>query len=185
VPGVEIRLARSAAPGRRTAYTLVLVRKEGEWVCLVPALANRIVETALSRASIGCLAGAKVLGREVPKGRSRLDFLLSFRGSPVLTEVKSVSLVSGRRALFPDAPTERGARHLHELAGRCRRGGKSLVVFVVQRSDASSVSPNRGTDPVFGRALDEAAAAGVGMLAFTCRITPRGCYLARSIPVVL
>jgi sugar fermentation stimulation protein A len=155
------------------------------WVSVVPVLANRILEAALAAGGVSGLKRTRVLAREVTRGHSRFDFLLSRRGSPVLTEVKSVSLVEDGRALFPDAPTQRGARHVRELTEVRRRGGASLVVFVVQRHDAVSLSPHRARDPQFGSALEAAARAGVKLLAYTCRMAPSGCRLDRRIPVEL
>jgi sugar fermentation stimulation protein A len=95
-------------------------------------------------------------------GRSRFDFALrDLRGAETLVEVKSVTLVEDGVALFPDAPTVRGARHLSELEDYVRAGGRALVLFVVQRGDARAVAPNARTDPRFARALLSAARAGV------------------------
>src|SRR6266571_7061087 len=110
VPGADLLVAPGSAPGRRTAHTLALVRHGRGWIPLVPSLANRVFEAALRRGAVPGLAGARVVGREVVHGRSRFDFLLDHRGVRLMTEVKSVTLVLGRRALFPDAPTHRGAR---------------------------------------------------------------------------
>jgi sugar fermentation stimulation protein A len=184
-PGARLLLAPSADPRRRTRYTVVLVRKAGRWVSVIPALANRIFESALLRGGVPGLRGARLLAREVRHGRSRLDFQLRHRGQPLLVEVKSATLVEGRRALFPDAPTERGARHLRELTAFARGGGRASAVFVVQRSDARALVPHAGNDPVFAAALQEAARAGVRVRAYACRVTRRGVSLLRGIPVEL
>jgi sugar fermentation stimulation protein A len=126
-----------------------------------------------------------VVAREVKQGRSRLDFLLWHRGEPVLVEVKSATLVEGRRALFPDAPTERGTRHIRELTALARQGRRASVVFVVQRSDARRLAPHAGNDPAFATALSEAARAGVKVRAYVCRVTRRGASLVGRIPVEL
>jgi sugar fermentation stimulation protein A len=99
--------------------------------------------------------------------------------------VKSVSLVEKGRALFPDAPTARGTRHVRELIAHRAGGGESMVVFVVQRSDARDVSPYAAIDPDLTDAVTEARRAGVRLAAYTCRIGPSGCRLDRPIPVVL
>lgn len=184
-PGAELLVAPADNPGRRTAFTLTLVRQGRRWVCLVPVLANTILEAALARGGVPGLAGARVLAREVRRGCSRFDLALSHRGSSLIAEVKSVTLVEGRRALFPDAPTARGVRHVRELTELRGRGCRTAVVFVVQRADADSVSPHRGNDPAFARALEDAARAGVRLLAYTCRVSPSGVSLDRRIPVVL
>lgn len=185
VPGARLLVAPSRDARRRTAFTVVLVRHGRRWISAVPGLANRLLEAALARGAAAGLEGARILGREVARGGSRLDFLLGRRGSRLLTEVKSATLVEGGRALFPDAPTARGVRHLRELIAARRRGERSMIVFVVQRGDARSLSPHRERDPVFARTLGDAARAGVRLLAYRCRISPRRCAIGDRIPVVL
>jgi sugar fermentation stimulation protein A len=184
-PGVRILVAPTSDKTRRTVATLCLVRKGARWVSVVPTLANRLLERALDSGGLPGFGRTRVLAREVARGRSRFDFLLSVRGARTLAEVKSVSLVRRRKALFPDAPTARGARHLRELTELRRAGRPTAVVFVVQRGDADSVAPHRETDPGFAAALDEAARAGVRLRAYTSLVSPAGCRLDRRIPVVL
>jgi sugar fermentation stimulation protein A len=164
---------------------MVLVRHRRRWVSVVPSLANTIFEQALQRGAVGGLSGARIVGREVRRGSSRIDFEVATRGARALVEVKSATLVEKGQALFPDAPTARGTRHLLELSKHCRKGGRALVVFVVQRDDARSLSPHRANDPVFAAALSHAVGTGVRVLAFACRVTPDGIRLDRRIPVVL
>ena len=183
-PEAELRLAPSDDPRRKTRYTAVLVRRGRRWVSLVPAHANAVLASALAKGALPGLVAARILRREVAHGRSRFDFLLRVRGREVLTEVKSASLVVGRRALFPDAPTSRGTRHVRSLTAHVRAGGQALVVFVVQHPAAHSLSPHGGHDPDFDRALREAAASGVRLLAYACRVGPRGVSILRRIPVV-
>jgi sugar fermentation stimulation protein A len=129
------------------------------------------------------LEGATVRAREVRHGASRIDFLLRHRGRDVLTEVKSATWVVGRRALFPDAPTVRGARHLRELAEVARNGAGAALIFVVQRTDVTSLAPHAERDPAFAAALRDAQNAGVQVLAYRCSVTPRGARLLDRIPM--
>ncbi len=183
-PGARLRLV-PAPPGRArsTGHTLALVRHRGEWVSLIPALANDVLVAALRREGVPGLRGARVVAREVTCGRSRFDLLLSTRSGRCVVEVKSATLVEERLALFPDAPTARGARHVRELGALVRRGVRAAVVFVVQRADADALRAHAGHDPAFDAALRKAVRAGVRVLAFTCRVTPRGVSLVRRIPV--
>jgi sugar fermentation stimulation protein A len=115
--------------------------------------------------------GEKTRVRKEP--RSRFDFYLEGPGvPPALVEVKSVTLCANGKGLFPDAPTERGARHLRELAGAVSAGYRAYAVFVAQREDILTVSPNRDTDPKFAEALAEASERGVRLLAYRCRVSP-------------
>jgi sugar fermentation stimulation protein A len=185
-PGVSL-LLRPAPPGslRRTRYTLVLVRHRRLWVSLAPALANRVVAAALARGGAPGLRGLRVVAREVAHGRSRLDLLLAGRGGRWLVEVKSATLVENGLALFPDAPTLRGARHVRELQRHARKGGRAAVVFLVQRADADALSPHVDRDPGFAAALRTAVRAGVRVYAYACRVTPQGVTVVRRIPVRL
>jgi sugar fermentation stimulation protein A len=185
VPGAALLLAPSANRRRRTAFTLTLARQGDFWVCLIPTLASRIVHFAASRNGLEGLKGAKVIRREVACGRSRIDFLMRYRCRPLLAEVKAAVFVDGRRALFPDCPTVRGTRHVHELIAARRRGHPAALIFVVHREDADRLSPWSAVDPEFSRALRDAHRRGVRLLAYTCRVTPRECTLTRRIPVEL
>jgi sugar fermentation stimulation protein A len=185
VPGGLVLLEPASTPGRSTSHTIVLVRHRRRWVSVVPALANRIFEAALTRGGVRGLARARIVGREVRHGRSRIDFAISWRGQTALVEVKSATLVERGRALFPDAPTARGRRHLEELTAHSRKSRRAFVVFVVQRDDARSLSPHAENDPAFAMALGAAVRAGVKVLAFACSVKPEGIRLDRSIPVVL
>jgi sugar fermentation stimulation protein A len=155
IPGARLLLAPAPVGGplRRTAFTAVLAQTGRAWVSIQPALANRIVQFALERGGLPELAGAKVLSCELRHGTSRIDFLLRHRGRDVLTEVKSATWVLGRRALFPDAPTARGTRHVRELAACARSGARAALIFVVQRRDADSLAPTAATAPASARAL--------------------------------
>lgn len=184
--GVALQLLpASAARSRRTAHTALLVRHRRLWVPLMPVLANRVFAAALERGRLPGLGAARIEARERAVGRSRFDFVLRHRGRDVLTEVKAVSLVVGRTALFPDAPTARGTRHVRELAALAREGRPTAIVFVVLRPDADEVAPHGGIDPHFASALRDARRAGVRLLAYTCRVSLSGCRLERRVPVRL
>jgi sugar fermentation stimulation protein A len=183
VPGAPLLLEPAVRPGRRTAFTLVLARQGGVWVCLVPALASQIVHFAACRNGINGLKGLQVVRREVRAGGSRLDFLFSYRGRPLLAEVKAAAHVEGRRALFPDCPTARGTRHVRALTAARRRGREAALIFVVHREDADRLSPWRAVDPDFASALRDARRSGVRVQAYTTRVGPEGIALARRIPV--
>ena len=152
---------------------------------LLPTLANRLFEDAVAQGRAPGLARARILRREHAYGGSRFDFLLQSRGRAVLTEVKSVGLVERGRALFPDAPTARGARHVRELRDYARAGGSALLAFVVQRDDARAVAPHADLDPDFTEALVDARRAGVRLLGFLSRVDERGATIIGRLPVRL
>lgn len=183
---VWVRPARSGA--RKTAYTLAMVEANGgELVSLVTTYPNEMVAEALSADGIAELRGWRIERREHRWGESRFDFLLARENGRtlrrMLLEVKSVTLVEDRRALFPDAVTARGARHVRELAAAVDDGWEATVLFVVQRRDAESVTAARPIDPKFADALADAHSRGVRLLGYRCRISTREASLVAPIPV--
>lgn len=179
LPGAELRLRRATGgTSRRTAYSVELVRATAPprpWVSLVTTRANLLARPLLEQGEVRGAGRGWTVRPEVQVGRSRFDFLLTRPGGDrMLVEVKSVTLVECGTALFPDAPTARGRRHLEELAGTARRGGRCLVLFVVQRADARSVRPHPVRDPLFAGALHRARAAGVLIRAAGFRFSGRG-----------
>ncbi len=148
-------------------------------------LPNALLAETLRAGRIAPLRGYGPPRAEVRHGASRLDFLLERPGARCLVETKSVTLVERGVALFPDAPTARGRRHVEALARARRRGTDAAVVFVVQREDAQRFRPNVAADPALARGLARAARAGVRILAYRCRVTRRAITLADPIPVDL
>lgn len=184
VPGRAVWVRPESGGKRKTRYTLALVRApSGELVSLVTTLPNALVGEALEASRITELAGWRVRAAEHAWGKSRFDFLLSFRRRRMLLEVKSVTLVEAGRALFPDAVTARGARHVRELAAALEEGMEAAVLFVAQRRDARSITAARSIDPAFADALAEASAAGVRLLGYRCRVTREEVRLLEAIPV--
>lgn len=171
---------------RRTEYTLVLSRFGSGYVSVEAAKANDLFMEALEEGRIHEFKNCRIAGREKRIGLSRLDFILEDpAGKPIYTEVKSVSLVSDGIALFPDAPTERGRKHIKELTAQHRKGINGAVVFVIQRQDAVSFSPNDAEDPAFGAVLRQAFAEGIKVLAYRCRIDTQINRITDAVPVVL
>lgn len=175
----------AAAARRRTAHDLLLVELDGHWISLDSRLPNPLVARLLEARWLAGFESYPVVRREVRLGESVIDFRLEGRSPPCWLEVKSVTLVEGRTAAFPDAPTRRGRRHVRELARAVKQGARAVVVFVVQREDARSFTPHDATDPDFGAVLREAAQAGVEVRALRCGVTPQGVRALDEIPVRL
>lgn len=193
-PGRMTELLRPGAAGlahlrgggeKRTRGVLLLVRHRGRWVGMDARLPNALCAAALRAGLLPNLCHYHRWRAEVRRGDSRFDFVGEGPRGHVVVEAKSCNLVSGGVALFPDAPTARGARHLLDLARMARRGARAVVVWFVQRDDASVLRPYEEADPQFARAARAAARAGVRFYAFTCRMSPAGATVLRRIPVRL
>ncbi len=181
--GRRVLLEPAEAEGRRTRFTLALVRARGVYVSVDAHLPNDLIATGFAAGGVVGFRGYRLLRREPAMGRHRADFLLTRGGRRCLVEVKSVSLVREGVALFPDAPTTRGVAHLEHLIAAREEGFLAAVLFVIQRSDAVALAPNRGSDPAFAAALERAARAGVRILALTCRVTRGAVQLDGRVPV--
>ncbi|MEE9592282.1 MAG: DNA/RNA nuclease SfsA [Thermoplasmata archaeon] len=164
-PGAPVLLDRRSRQGRKTEYDLVAVRKGEVWVSVDTRLPNRAVRAWLTEGVLPEFRGYSSIHPEVVLGESRLDFLLR-NGRECYLEVKSCTLVEDGNALFPDAPTARGTRHVETLARAGEEGFRACILFVVQRPDARRFRPRDKTDPVFGKALREAQATGVEVFAY-------------------
>lgn len=170
LPGAPVQVRKGTGSKRKTAWDLMLVKTGDTWVSLDSRLPNYLVAQLLAEGKLPPFAGARDIKAEYVFGESRLDFAFTDGdGQRTLVEVKSVTLVEEGLAMFPDAPTSRGARHLRELAQAVGEGYRAAVLFIVQRDDATEFAPNWRTDPAFAQALAEAEAAGVEIYAWKCK----------------
>ena len=184
VPGAPVYLAESGNPLRKTRYDLIAVEKDPLLVNLDSQAPNRVFAEWAQAG--GFRPGLTLLRPEARWGNSRFDFYWEDAdGAKGFVEVKGVTLEEGGHARFPDAPTQRGVKHLEELL-RCRRQGyEAAVCFVVQMSGMADFAPNDATHPAFGEALRRAAAGGVAILARECAVTPDTLTLTRPVAVRL
>jgi len=187
VPERRMGLRREVpSPTRTTEWTALLVESvQGDgWVSVDTTMPNRLVELALRAQALEEFAGWRYVRREVRFGDSRLDFLLEDGGGRRLyVEAKSVTLVEDGVALFPDAVTTRGARHLTELMRAVEEGHQAAVLFVLQRPDADRIVAARRIDPVFADALARAREAGVRVLGRRCAVGWDGIRLGERVEV--
>ena len=185
-PGRRMLLAPAPGEHRKTQFDLALVDLESTLVSADARLPNALVAEALERGYLPPFAGYPQVRREVTYGESRLDLMLEGPAGRYYLETKSVTLVVDQGvAQFPDAPTSRGVKHLRTLSQAVAEGHRAAAIFVVQRSDARSLTPHDAADPEFGAALRSAHAAGVEVYAYRCRVTPEEIWLADPIPVNL
>ena len=183
VPGATVYLEPGRTPGRRTAFDLIAVEKGDLLINMDAQAPNRVF--AEWAAAGGFSPQVTAVRQEVRWGDSRLDFCLETARGPHLVEVKGVTLEEGGAARFPDAPTERGVRHIHELIRAVREGLDATLFFVVQIENIHSVAPNDETHPAFGEALRFAVSQGVNVCAYNCLVTPDSITIHRPVPVIL
>lgn len=186
LPGSPVLLSRSGTAGRKYPLSWELVYADGCWVGINTMLPNRLAREGIENGVIRELAGYGQIRGEVPYGEgSRIDLLLSGAQGLCYLEVKNVTLVENGSALFPDAVTARGRKHLRELMEMVRLGHRAVNLFVVQRGDGERVSPADAIDPAYGAQLREAAGAGVEILAYRAEVTPTEIRLSHRLPVHL
>lgn len=184
-PGSRIWMSRSAKSGRKYAHTWELVEVGGGvLVGIHTGRANALVREAITNGVITELAGYERFRGEVRSGAHRLDGLLEGHASRCYLEVKNVTAATQDGiALFPDAVSQRGTRHLEELI-RIRQGGdRAVLVFCVQRADAREVQPADAIDPAYGLALRNAMVQGVEVIAYGADVSPAAVELVRPLPV--
>ena len=190
IPGVRVLLKRKPGNHRKTGYDLCLVDLGFALVSADARLPNALVAEALANGKLPQFAEYTQVKPESTYGESRLDFLLqgpSNAGAPgkCYLETKSVTLVESGAALFPDAPTSRGVKHMGSLVKTVEEGNRAAVIFVIQRGDARRFSPHESADPDFAAAFRLALASGVEAYAHTCQVTLREISLAGQIPIHL
>lgn len=185
VPGMEVLLSPADDPKRKTRYTWELIHLPSTWVGINTLTANRLVAEAAVNKLIPELNPFDKLLREVTLGHSRIDFCLVHGGVSLYLEVKNVTLVEDGTALFPDAPTARGRKHLQTLMDAIDQGHRATMFYVVQREDAKRFSPAAHIDPAYAQALRRAHRAGVDIIVYGTRVSPKEIYLDVPLPVVI
>ena len=167
-PGTQVWCQESTNPNRKTKFDLITVRKGHRLINMDSQAPNIAAGEWLRSGGLGHIENLKP---ETVHGDSRFDFSFTKDGTPCFMEVKGVTLENDGVCAFPDAPTERGAKHLKGLTRLAREGFGAYVLFVIQMSDVKYLHPNDVTDPAFAAALREAAENGVTVLAMDCAVT--------------
>ena len=180
--GARVWCQKYDNPNRKTAFDLISVEK-GEWIINMDSQAPN--KAAMEWLAGGGLGPIENLRAETTHGDSRYDFSFVQDGRPCFLEVKGVTLEENGICAFPDAPTDRGSKHLRGLTAALQEGYGAYVLFVIQMADVSFLHPNDQTDPAFGKALREAVAAGVRVLAVDCSVTPDSMTIGKAVEVRL
>ena len=180
--GAEVYCQRSDNPNRKTKYDLITVRKGPRLINMDSQAPNTAAKEWLLSGGLGEIENLRA---ETFHGDSRFDFSFTRNGQTCFLEVKGVTLENDGVCAFPDAPTQRGAKHLKGLTEAVQAGYGAYVLFVIQMSDVKYLHPNDATDPAFGAALREAAAKGVTVMAVDCTVTVNSMTIGKEVPVVL
>lgn len=180
--GAEVFCQRSDNPARKTKYDLITVRKGHRLINMDSQAPNHAAREWLLSGGLGNISDLKA---EYTHGDSRYDFTFLQGNKRCFLEVKGVTLETDGICAFPDAPTERGAKHLRGLTRAVQEGYGGYVLFVIQMGDVKYLHPNDAADPNFGAALREAAAAGVQVLAVSCDVTEDSMVIRDPVPVML
>ncbi len=181
VPGAKVWVSFSDAPGRKTPGDLICVQKGSRLINIDSQAPNQVAAEYLPF----LFAGLDGFKGEQTFEDSRFDFYFEADGKPGFLEVKGVTLEENGVVRFPDAPTQRGAKHLQGLIRAKQAGLRAAVLFVVQMQEVAYFAPNDATDPAFAKALRQAAAAGVELYAVDCLVTPSSLVCQNTVPIRL
>ncbi|MDO4535873.1 MAG: DNA/RNA nuclease SfsA [Clostridium perfringens] len=186
ISGCVVLLREENNPKRKTKYSLVSVYKNEELINIDSQAPNKIVEEALLNGDIPELRKYDIVLREKTFGNSRFDFKLeNLKGEEYYLEVKGVTLEENRWARFPDAPTERGKKHILELIEVKNSGKGAGIVFLIQIKNVDKFSPNGETDPKFSEALKLAKESGVEIFAYNCSVGKEEIKLLSPVEIIL
>jgi sugar fermentation stimulation protein A len=183
-PGSEVYLVEKTSDKRKTRFDLVLVNLDGVMVSIDSRTPNQVIAEAITNNLIPEFYRTNIERKEYSWRRSRIDFVLRDESKKIFLEVKSCTLVQGNIANFPDAPTERGSRHLKALVDLLSFG-RASILFLILRSDAKLFQPNSRTDPNFTKNLANAFEEGVEIYAYDSRVSLRGVSIKNRVPVKL
>jgi sugar fermentation stimulation protein A len=185
VPGVRVVLAAAANARRTTSYSLIAVYKGELLINIDSQIPHRVVFEALAAGNLAEFGELRQLQKEVKYGSSRIDIYFENDIDKVFMEVKGVTLEQEGVAMFPDAPTARGTRHLNELMNAVEQGYVGYIFFLIQLQGIRYFTPNGITDPNFSRTLSRAAAAGVKIVAYDSIVQENSIEIGRPISVKL
>lgn len=183
--GRIVILEKADNPERKTKYSLIAVRKWNEFVNIDSQAPNACAFEAVSDGRIKEIGLPDTVKREVVYGNSRFDIYYERGGRKGFIEVKGVTLDDNKTARFPDAPTERGRKHLRELEKAVSEGYECSALFVIQMKNIDGFEPNYKTDPDFAEELKRAKEQGVNILAYDCAVNEKTLDIDKKIPVIL
>jgi sugar fermentation stimulation protein A len=182
--GADVYLSPVNDPKRKTQYTWEMIMMNNQWVGVNTSWPNLLVYEAIKHKEIKGLDNYTQVFREVKFEESRLDIMAENQWERCVIEVKNVTMKVGDSALFPDAVTERGLKHLHTLMRLKHEGLRAAMVYVIQRMDVSAFGTAKNIDPAYANALQLAISKGVEVFALQAKVTPQGIGFVGQLPYV-
>lgn len=181
--GAEVFLSPVTDPTRKTRFTWEMIKIGGSWVGINTGNPNKLAFESISAGIISELSGYTKVMREVVFGDSRFDVFAENETEKCFVEVKNVTLKEGKYALFPDAVTTRGQKHLKTLMEVKAAGMRAVMLYIVQRTDVEIFAPAKEIDPEYAKALKQAVDAGVEVIVMQTEVSPEGIYIKKKLPV--
>ena len=181
--GAEVYLSPAADPNRKTKFTWEMIKIDGRWVGINTSNPNLLAFEAIKNREIAGLDTYDRVTREVTFGESRLDIVAENDTERCAIEVKNVTMKEGDAALFPDARTERGLKHLHTLIRLKQQGMRAVMIYIIQRTDVTRFGTADAIDPNYAQGLREAIKAGVEVFPIQAIVTPEGIKLGEILSV--
>lgn len=185
-PGSRVYLSTSDNPKRKYPNTLEMIEESGTWIGVNTSLTNKLVVEGIQTGKVPELLPFDSLKQEVKTSdKSRLDIMLTTKEQQIYIEVKNCSLVEDGVAMFPDAVTARGTKHLLELADLVSKGHRGIIFFLVQRTDTDTFTPAAHIDPIYAETLREVTQKGVEILVYQAEVSPKKIEFVRPLPYSL
>lgn len=185
IPGAIIALETATNPNRKTRYSIIAAKKADTWINIDSQVPNKLVYDALIAGTMKDFQGLTNVKREVTYEGSRFDIAYNSGSTPGFIEVKGVTLERNGLAMFPDAPTTRGRKHVETLIQAKQEGFEASILFVIQMKGCSCFAPYREMDPLLYEALQVASTEGVQLLAYDCHVSESTINLDGPIPIIL
>lgn len=183
--GAEVYMTPVDDPKRKTKFTWEMIKINGDWVGINTNIPNKLAYDAVLNGGIEKLSGYTTVKREISFGNSRFDIYAENGSEKVFVEVKNVTLKEGENALFPDAVTSRGKKHLESLMQVKEQGMRAVMLYVVQRMDVDVFAPAWNIDPAYAKTLSEAYKKGVEIIPVQAKVTPEEIKIVRELPFEL
>ncbi len=182
-PGAEVIISHSNNPKRKYAWTLEMVKENNTWIGINTMRTNKIIKEALENKTINDFGNIISIKPEIKvSAKSRLDFCLQTEAGQVYIEVKNCSLAQNNTAMFPDAVTSRGTKHLEELLRLYKNNHRAALIFCVQRTDCTSFKPAAEIDPIYAKTLKKVWQHGVEVLVYQAQVTPEEINITGKLP---